>query len=80
MAQYDGQAVIPLERVCKDYFAPMTTETLMRKISRGEIALPLTRMEKSQKGFRGVHISDLAAYIDARREQAQKEMVQLRGF
>ncbi len=32
MAQYDGQVVIPLDRVCKDYFTHLTTEMFQRKV------------------------------------------------
>ncbi|MGG1949001.1 pyocin activator PrtN family protein [Trinickia sp. NRRL B-1857] len=79
MAQYDAQAVIPIASVCSDYFAPLTVPTLLRKISAGEVRLPVIRMESSQKGAKGVHIEDLAAYIDARRTAAVKEMEQLYG-
>ncbi|BDC38928.1 pyocin activator PrtN family protein [Paraburkholderia terrae] len=78
MAQYGAQAVVPIDAVCRDYFAPLTAPTLIRKISAGEIALPLMRMELSQKGAKGVHIEDLAKYIDARRAAAVKECAQLR--
>jgi hypothetical protein len=77
MAQYDAQVIVPIESVCRDYFAPLTAPTLLRKISAGEIALPLVRMESSQKGAKGVHVEDLAAYIDARRAAAVKECAQL---
>lgn len=77
MAQYDAQAVVPIEAVCRDYFAPLTVATLVRKISAGEIRLPLVRMESSQKGAKGVHVEDLASYIDARRAAAVKECAQL---
>ncbi|HDR9165766.1 MULTISPECIES: pyocin activator PrtN family protein [Burkholderia] len=79
LAQYDGQAVIPIDDVCRDYFAPLTVATLLRKVGAGEIRLPVVRMEKSQKGAKGVHVEDLAAYIDARRAAAVKECDQLCG-
>jgi Pyocin activator protein PrtN len=44
MAQYNGAAVVPLESVCRDYFRHLTVEKLLRKILRGEIALPIIRM------------------------------------
>ena len=79
MAQYEAQAVVPIDAVCRDYFSPLTVATLLRKISAGEIRLPLVRMEASQKGAKGVHVEDLAAYIDARRAAAVKECEQLSG-
>ena len=79
MAQYNGAAVIPLEIVCRDYFRHLTVEKLLRKILAGEIALPGLRIEKSQKAARGVHLSDLADYLDKQREAALKECRQLSG-
>lgn len=77
LAQYDSRAVIPIDLVCKDYFSHLTPEKLLRKISTGEIRLPLVRMEGSQKSAKGVYVEDLAKYIDARRAAAVKECDQL---
>ena len=77
MAQYNGQTVVPLERVCRDFFGHLTVEKLLRKALRGDIALPIVRIETSQKAWRGVHLVDLAAYIDKRRAAAVKECFQL---
>ncbi|MBI6918591.1 pyocin activator PrtN family protein [Pseudomonas sp. GD03817] len=74
LAQYDGMVVIPIERVCSDYFPHLSVEKLKGKIARGEIRLPLISIEKSQKAARGVHIGDLAEYIDARRAEAMKSL------
>lgn len=79
LAQYDGRAIIPLDLVCRDYFSHLTPQKLAAKIDRGEIKLALTRIEDSQKAARGVHISDLSAWIDARREAATKELQQIAG-
>ncbi|NML99658.1 Pyocin activator protein PrtN [Paraburkholderia sp. RP-4-7] len=79
LAQYDARAIIPIDTVCRDYFPHLEVDKLVRKIALGEIALPLVRIEKSQKSAKGVHIQDLADYIDARRAEAQKECDQLRG-
>jgi hypothetical protein len=46
---------------------------------RGDIALPIVRIEASQKAQRGVHLVDLAAYIDKRQAAAVKECDQLCG-
>jgi hypothetical protein len=79
MAQYDGKAVIPIEVVCRDFFSHLTPLQFARKSAAGEIDLPIVRMEQSQKTARGVHIQDLATYIDARRAAARKENDQLQG-
>lgn len=77
MAQYDGLAVIPLELVCRDYFRHLTVEKFLRKALAGEIAIPIVRMESSQKTAKGVHVTDLANYLDKRADAARKECDQL---
>lgn len=79
MAQYNGKTVVPLEQVCQDFFGHLTVEKLLRKALRGDIALPIVRIETSQKAQRGVHLVDLAAYIDKRRAAAVKEAHRLTG-
>ena len=79
MARYDALVVIPLCDVCKDFFPHLEPDKLLRKINSGEIALPLLRIEGSQKSAKGVHINGLAAYIDKRRAAGQKECDQLAG-
>jgi hypothetical protein len=54
-------------------------EKLLREALGGDIALPIVWIETSQKGQRGVHLVDLAAYIDMRRAAAVKECRQLTG-
>ncbi|QND53483.1 Pyocin activator protein PrtN [Phyllobacterium sp. 628] len=79
MAQYDGAAVIPLEKVCRDYFSHLTPVQLARKATEGGIDLPVVRIEGSAKAAKGVHLTDLADWIDKRREAAKKECDQLQG-
>jgi hypothetical protein len=78
MAQYDGLAVVPVEMICRDYFRHLTPEKFLRKVLTGEISIPVVRMEGSQKASKGVHVADLAAYLDGRVEAARKECEQLR--
>jgi hypothetical protein len=73
MAQYNGQTVVPIEQVCRDLFGHLTVEKLLRKALRGDIALPIVRIETSQKAQRGVHLVDLAAYIDTSAGRPQLE-------
>jgi hypothetical protein len=77
MAQYGGKAIIPIEDVCRDYFSHLNPTKLVQKISAGEISIPLVRMEASQKCAKGIHLVDLAKYLDARVEAARKEMMAL---
>ena len=73
MAQYDALALIPLDRVCRDYFPHLKPEKFLRKVNAGEIDIPVVRMENSQKCAKGVHVEDMAAYLDKRREAAIRE-------
>ncbi|KMT53547.1 pyocin activator PrtN family protein [Pseudomonas fildesensis] len=77
MAQYDGQAVIPLSRVCTDYMH-LTVEKFKLKCMSGEIDIPIVRLgANSQKAALGIHLRDLADYIDKQRDKATKEQKQL---
>lgn len=73
MAQYNGQAIIPLDRVCRDYFTHLTPDMFQRKALAGQIKIPITRMESSQKSAKGIHLQDLADYLDEQRAAAIKE-------
>ena len=77
MAQYDGAAVIPVEKVRKDYFPHLNEREFIRKLSHAEIRLPLVRMDESQKTARGIPLVDLAAFLDQRRAAAVKELTAL---
>ncbi|MCJ8170784.1 pyocin activator PrtN family protein [Atopomonas sediminilitoris] len=79
LAQYNGIVIIPLERVCRDYFSHLTPEKLKLKIASGDIDLPLVAIEKSQKAARGVHLNDLATYLDAQHQKAKMEHEKLMG-
>lgn len=77
MAQYDGQAVIPLAKVCSDYMN-LTVEKFKHKVLTGEIDIPLTRLgAESQKAYLGIHLQDLADYIDKQRQRAAIEQNKL---
>ena len=79
MAQYNGQAIIPLERICADYFSHLTPEKMKIKVAAGQIDLTLVPMESRQKSARGVHLSDLADYLDAQHTKAKAEHEKLMG-
>jgi hypothetical protein len=80
IAQCQQRAKRPsLDCVCRVFFGHLTGEKLLRKALRGDIALPILRIETSQKAQRGVRLVDLAAYIDKRRAVAVKECGQLTG-
>jgi hypothetical protein len=71
MGQYGSRAVIPAEDVRRDYFSHLTLVNFLRKCDDGEIALTIMRAERSQKSARGIHIQDLANYIDGQRVRAK---------
>ena len=79
MAQYNGMAIIPLELVCSDYFSHLTPEKMKLKVAAGDIDLPVVRLESSQKSARGVHLNDLATYLDAQHLKAKTEHAKLMG-
>ncbi|MEW5664931.1 Pyocin activator protein PrtN [Pseudomonas alloputida] len=77
MAQYNGKAIISIEQLCADYFTHLTPDMFQRKVLAGQIQLPITRLEGSQNSARGIHIADLALYLDRRRDAARRECDQL---
>ena len=76
LAQYDGKAIIPVENLCADYFPHLTAAKFVREVQEGDIKIPLVRIENSQKAAKGVHLQDLADYLDERRAAALKEFKQ----
>jgi hypothetical protein len=76
MAQYSGKAIIPVEDLCRDYFPHLTPEKFVRKVTNGDIKIPLVRIEESQKAAKGVYLDDLAQYLDERRAAALREYKQ----
>lgn len=79
MAKYEVQAIIDSETVARDWFS-LSVGKFHEKVRAREIRLPLVLMEEeSQKCAKGVHLIDLADYIDARRAAAEKEM-KLMGY
>ncbi|MNI12146.1 Pyocin activator protein PrtN [compost metagenome] len=79
MAQYEGRAVIPLHLVCTDYMN-LTVEKFKKKCLDGEIDIPIVRLgAASQKAALGIHLKDLADYIDRQHEKATIEQRKLMG-
>ncbi|MER8948791.1 pyocin activator PrtN family protein [Mesorhizobium sp. M0955] len=60
--------------VCKDYFSHLTLTKFLRKVSTGEIELPLTRAEEARRVPKAFISSDLASYLDKRRKMALSEV------
>ena len=77
LAQFNGRTFVPLEDLCQQFFPHLSAEKLWRK--RHEIALPMHAMEGSQKALKGVHIQDLADYLDARAAEAREDCRKLHG-
>jgi Pyocin activator protein PrtN len=71
--------IIPLASVVRDYFSHLNVEKFLKKTLSGEISLPIVRMERSQKSAKGIHVTDLGAYLDKQTEAARKECRQLSG-
>ena len=76
MAQHQGKPIIPVDVVARDHF-DLDRRVFLRKVDDGSIKLPVVRMEDSQKSAKGVHLHDLAEYLDGRRADARREYEQL---
>jgi len=79
MAQYGATAVVPIELVCRDYFSHLNPQSLVTRITRGDIKLPLVRMDRSQKCSKGVAITDLARYLDDQIDAGRHFYKQMHG-
>jgi hypothetical protein len=77
--QRRGDRAASLEFVCRDYFRHLTVTKPLRKVLAGQIKLPIVRIEDSQQAAKGVHLTDLADYLDLQRGKALKESRQLGG-
>lgn len=73
MAQYEGRPIVSVDVLCQDFFSHLTPEKFLRKVAAGDIQIPIVRMEASRKSAKGVHLQNLASYLDHRREVALKE-------
>lgn len=73
LARYNGIPIIPIHKIQEGFFHHLSLTKLLRKINDMQIALPIVRMEPSQKSAKGVHIEDLANYLDERRAEAIRE-------
>jgi len=78
LAQYET-AIVPLDLVCRLHLGHLTPANFARKSLAGEIPIPVVQIEDSQKAARGVHLADLARWIDDRREAAQAEVDRVTG-
>ncbi|WP_353954820.1 pyocin activator PrtN family protein [Pseudomonas siliginis] len=79
MAQYHAQVIIPLERVCADYFRHLTPSKLKKEIREGTIDLVMVKIDSSPQSACGVHIADLASYLDAQHDKCIAEHECLMG-
>lgn len=80
MNQFNGRAVIPLHEVCAAYFPELKLPALIRSVESGKIPLPVMRFYTGHRVSRGVHLQDLADYVDKHRAAAVKERNQLCGL
>lgn len=76
MMMYDNRPVIPADRVAADWF-DLTLDRFLRKQSSGAIPLPVILMEESRKSFKGVHVQDLADFIDRKAAEAREDLQKL---
>jgi hypothetical protein len=74
LARYNGLPIIPLHLVQQDFFYHLSLIKFLRKVNEKLIELPIVRIENSQKSAKGVHIEDLANYLDKRRAIAKREL------
>jgi hypothetical protein len=72
-------ALIPIEVVRANFFHHLSTATFARRARAQDLEFPVIRTDKSQKAQMMVHVEDLAAYLEGRREVAVHEHKQMSG-
>lgn len=76
--QYGGQTLLEIDLVASTFFR-LSSEKVLRKISEGEIMLPLTRMEpNNRKSKKFIATIDLGQYIEERNKEARRELASFR--
>jgi hypothetical protein len=73
MARYDALPISPIEQVRFDLFNQLSLLNFLRKLNERFIALSDVNIEANQKCQKGVHIIDLAHFLENRREDALRE-------
>jgi hypothetical protein len=71
MAEYDGQATIPLADVAPRYLGLSAAEA-NKRANKQTLPLPVFRAGSNKSAYQ-VHLSDLAAYLDACRAEAVRD-------
>lgn len=79
MAQFGPRVAIPVEDVRREYFPHLELLQFMRKLSIGDIPLPVTRAERSVKSAKYISMMDLAIYLDAQMEAGRRDYEKLRA-
>lgn len=76
--QYGATPLLEIDLVARTYFG-LTPDKFLRKVSEGDICLPITRMEpNNRKSKKFIAIADLAHYIEQRNKEARKELASFR--
>ncbi|MEC7792827.1 MAG: pyocin activator PrtN family protein [Pseudomonadota bacterium] len=74
LAFNDGDPLIDIAVVSQHHFG-QSPEAFMKKVETKKLLLPVTSMEPdNRKSRRGVHVFDLAQYIEAQANIAREEL------
>ena len=79
LGMYGGRPIITASEIARDFFQHLSAEKFIRKVDAGEIDIPLMRIEPSSKATRGVHVRDLAEYLDRRSDEAREVQRKIHG-
>jgi excisionase family DNA binding protein len=73
MAMYETP-VVSAKAVHRDFFSHLSFAGFLREVRAGQIPLPLLGVGGDAEVPHGVHVTDLAAYIDAERAAAEAQL------
>ena len=69
--------VIPLETACADFLPHISIDVARRRAKVQTLPFPVFQADKSQKTTYFVNVSDLAAWLEASREQAAETWMKM---
>ncbi|MCV6590562.1 MAG: pyocin activator PrtN family protein [Marinobacterium sp.] len=79
MAQFGGQAVIPLD-ACKEMLGYKTLPEANKAECAGTLPVPAFKLREGNRVPRMIHAADLAAYIDAQHAKATASWRAINGI
>lgn len=77
---YEGKFLIPLDQAVADYFPHLDSKKFIRKVTDGDIRLPIVTAEASQRSAKMIDLRDLAEWLDQQRQAVHDKIAKLHRY